>query len=103
MHQKKSGSPKKRTRKPRIALRLPTDAQALYTRGMAIWEAIKADPGRFQPVYPPGPKIDADLTELGGALKDAEGGDPVAIAALRVAEDKVRQTLEVLGKYTQSV
>ena len=49
--QKKSGSPKKRMKSPRIVLRLPKDAQGLHTRGVAIWSAIKADATRF-PVLP---------------------------------------------------
>ena len=49
----KSGSPKKKTKGPRIALHLPPDAQGLYTRGLAIWNAIKADTTHFPTTYPP--------------------------------------------------
>jgi hypothetical protein len=100
---KKSGSPKKRTTGPRIVLRLPKDAQGLYTRGVAIWSAITADATRFPNTYPPSAEVEADLKELGDALQAAEGGGPIAKAALHVAADKVRQTLEFLGKYVQSV
>jgi hypothetical protein len=103
VYMKKSGSPKKKTKGPRIALHLPKDAQGLYTRGLAIWSAIKADAAHFPNPYPPAAEIDADLTGLGGALQAAVGGDPIAMVALQVAADKVRQTLELLGRYVQSV
>lgn len=99
----KSGSPKKKTMGPRIALHLPKDAQGLCTRGEAIWSAIKADATRFPAPYPPAAEVEADLNELGGALKAAEGGGPIAKAALDVAANKVRQTLEMLGRYVQRV
>jgi hypothetical protein len=102
-YMKKSGSPKKRTKGPRIALRLPRDAQGLYTRGLTIWSAIKADATRFPTTYPPAAEVDADLKGLEAALQAAEGGAPIAKAALEVAVAKVRQTLELLGKYVQSV
>jgi hypothetical protein len=100
---KKSGAPKKRTRGPRVALRLPRDAQGLYTRGLAIWNAIKADAAHFPDPYPSVADVDADLAGLGEALQAAEGGAPIATTALDVAADKVRPTLELLGKYVQSV
>ena len=104
VYMKKSGSPKKKkTKGPHIALHLPRDAQSLYTRSQAIWSAIKADAAHFPMTYPPAAEVSADLTGLGGALTAAEGGDPVAIAALGVAADKVRQTFGLLGKYVQSV
>jgi hypothetical protein len=103
VYMKKSGSPKKRSKGPRVALHLPKDAQGLYTRALATWSAIKADAARFPNPYPSAAKIDADLLELGDALQAAEGGNPIAITALEVAADKVRQTLELLGKYVQSV
>ena len=99
----KSGSSKRNTKGPRIVLRLPRDAQGLYTRGLAIWSAIKADTTRFPTTYPPAAEVDADLKALGDALQAAEGGSPSAKAALSVAADKVRQTLELLGKIVESV
>jgi hypothetical protein len=103
VYMKKSGSPKKRTKGPRIVLRLPKDAQALYTRGVAIWNAIKADATRYPTTYPPAAEVEADLKELGSALQTAEGGGPIAKVALDVTADKVKQTLDFLGKYVQSV
>jgi hypothetical protein len=99
----KSGSPKNTTEGPRLALRLPRDAQGLYTRGEAIWSAIKADTTRFPTTYPPAAEVDADLKALGQALQAAEGGSPSQKAALAVAAKKVRLTLELLGKVVQSV
>jgi hypothetical protein len=99
----KSGSPQKKTKGPRVVLRLPRDSQGLYTRGQAIWSAIKADAARFPTPYPPAAEVEADLKGLGDALKAAEGGGSIATTALGVAADKVRQTLEMLGKYVQSV
>jgi hypothetical protein len=99
----KSGSSKKNTKGPRVALRLPRDAHGLYTRGQAIWSAIKADTTRFPTTYPPAAEVEADLKALGDALHAAEGGSPSAKTALSVAADKVRQTLELLGKFVQSV
>jgi hypothetical protein len=99
----KSGSSKKNTKGPRVVLRLPRDAQGLYTRGQAIWSAIKADTTRFPTTYPPAAEVEADLKALGEALQAAEKGGPSAKAALSVAADKVRQTLELLGKVVQSV
>jgi hypothetical protein len=99
----KSGSPKKRSKGPRIVLRLPRDAQGLYTRGLAIWNAIKADTTRFPTTYPPAADVEADLKVLGAALQAAEGGSPSDKVALEVAADKVRQTLELLGKGVQRV
>jgi hypothetical protein len=99
----KSGSPKKNMNGPRVVLRLPRDAQGLYTRGLAIWGAIKADTTRFPTTYPPAAEVDADLKALGEALQAAEKGSPSAKTALAVAADKVRQTLELLGKVVQSV
>jgi hypothetical protein len=103
VYMNKSGSPKKTTKGPRVALRLPRDAQGLYTRALAIWTAIKADTARFPNTFPPAAEVEADLAGLGAALQAAEGGGPIATAALRVAADKGRQTLELLGKYVQSV
>jgi hypothetical protein len=104
MSKKKSGSPTpKKTKAPRIALHLPGDAPGLFTRGTAIWAAVKADPGRFPSPYPPGPEIEADLAALGEAIQKAEGGTTADSTAVAVAEAKVRQTLELLGKYVQSV
>jgi hypothetical protein len=99
----KAKKTQKKTRSPRIAQRLPRDAQGLYTHCSATWIAIKGDPGHYPSPYPPPNEVDGDLQALGDALKDAEGGDPVAIAALDVAEAKVRQTFEMLGKYVQSI
>jgi hypothetical protein len=99
----KSGALKKMTKGPRVALRLPRDAKGLYTRGLAIWNAIKADPAHFPDTYPPAAKVEADLTGLGAALQAAEGGSPSAKADLDVAADKVRQTFDLLGKYVQSI
>jgi hypothetical protein len=100
---KKSGSPKKKMKSPRLVLRLPKDAQGLHTRGVAIWNAIKADATRFPTPYPPAAEVDADLKALGGALEAAEGGGPIEKAALDVAAAKLRQTLEMLRIYVQSV
>jgi hypothetical protein len=98
-----SGAPKKMTKAPSVALHLPRDAQGLYTRGQAIWNAIKADTAGFPNPYPPAAEVEADLAGLGAALQTAEGGGPIAKAALRVAANKGRQTLDLLGKYVQSV
>jgi hypothetical protein len=103
VYMNKSGSPKKTTKGPRVALRLPRDAQGLYTRGLAIWNAIKADTARFPNPYPPAAEVEADLAGLGAALQAVEGGGPIARAALQVAVGKGRQTFELLGKYVQSV
>jgi hypothetical protein len=78
----KSSTPTKMTKGPRVALRLPRDAQGLHTRGLAIWSAIKADAAHFPNPYPPAAEVEADLAGLGPA----------------VAANKVRQTLELLGK-----
>lgn len=102
MKHKKSGSPKKKTRGPRIALHLPVQAQGLHTRCVAIWTAIKADTAHFASPYPPAATVDGDLAALSTALQAAEGGDPVAITALGGAEAKVRQTFGLLGKYVES-
>jgi len=99
----KGKKPQKKTRSPRIAQHLPRDAQGVYTHCSASWAAIKADPVKFATPYPSASEIDADLKVLGDALTAAAGGDPVAIAALRVAEAKVRQTYELLSKYVQSI
>jgi hypothetical protein len=99
----KSGSPKKTAKGPRVALHLPNDAQGLYTRGVGIWSAIKADPTRFPTTYPPAAEVDADLKALGAALQAAEGGNPSDKAALAVAADKVRLTLALLAKVVESV
>ena len=99
----KSGSSKKNTKGPRIVLRLPRDAQGLYTRGLAVWSAIKADTTHFPTTYPPAAEVDADLQARGDALHAAEGGSPSAKAALSVAAEKVRQNLELLGKVVESV
>jgi hypothetical protein len=99
----KSGAPQKRTKGPRLALRLPRDAQGLHTRGLAIWSAIKADPAHFPNPYPPAAEVEADLAGLGDTLQAAEGGGPIEMAAQHGAANKVRQTLELLGKYVQSV
>jgi len=101
---KKSSAPRKR--KPRVlhvALHLPTDGEGLYTRGSAMWSAVKADTVHFPTPYPPATETEPDLKGLGTALQDAAGKDPVAIAALGVAAAKVKQDLELLGKYVQSV
>src|ERR1051325_5798305 len=63
----KSGSPKKKTKGPRIALHLPADAQGLYTRGLAIWHAIKADTTHFPTTYPSADVVDGDFKGLGAA------------------------------------
>jgi hypothetical protein len=99
----KSGSPKKKTKGPRIALHLPADAQALYTRGLAIWNAIKADTTHFPTTYPPADVVEGDFKGLATALQTAEKGSPADKAALEAAANKVRQTLELLGKVVQSV
>jgi hypothetical protein len=105
MSKKKSGSPtpKKKTKAPRIALHLPGDAPGLFTRGTAIWAAVKADSAHFASPYPPAPEIEADLAALGEALQKAEGGSAADTAAVEVAVAKVRQTFELLGKYVQSI
>jgi hypothetical protein len=100
---KKSSSPKKKTRPLRVAQLLPRGPQGLYMRCVASWEAVKADPAHYPTPYPPAAEIDGDLSTLSDALKAAEGGDPVAYAALLVAEAKVRQNHELLSKYVQSV
>ena len=99
----KSSSPKKKTKGPRIALRLPTDPHELYTRGVAIWNAIKADTTHFPTTFPPAAVVEGDLKGLGDALQAAEGGNPSQKVAVEVAAAKVRGTLELLGKVVQSV
>ena len=96
-------SKKKTTAAPRIALYLPVDAQGLYTHCNASWAGIKGDPGHFANPFPPGNEVDDDLAKLGAALQAAASGDPVALAALKVAADKVRQDWEMLGKYVQGI
>lgn len=101
---KKSKAPKKKkTRGPRIALRLPRDAQALYTRCVAILAAILADTAHFSAPYPPGAEVNDDLKALAAALQAAVGGGSAELTAVEVAADKVRQDFELLGKYVQSV
>jgi hypothetical protein len=100
---KKSGSPKKKPKATHVALYLPREVLALYARCMAIWTAMKADQVHFPSPYPSPNEIDADLAALFDALQEVEGGGQAAKTALLVAERKVRQTFELLGKYAQSV
>jgi hypothetical protein len=104
MPTKKTKKPKP-PRTPHVATHLPADANDLETRCNAIWAAVQADTVHFPTasVYPPAPQINADLAGLKTALQEAEGGDPVAIVALRVAADKVRADFRLLGAYIDSV
>jgi hypothetical protein len=99
----KSGSPKKKTKGPRIALHLPDDPHELHTRGVAIWNAIKADTTHFSTTFPSAAVVEGDLKRLGDALQAAEGGNPSQQVAVEVAAAKVRETLGLLGKVVQSV
>jgi hypothetical protein len=104
MKKQKSSTPKKKkTRVLRVAQHLPRDPRALYTHLAASWDAVKNDPAHYPAPYPPASEVDADFDALRDALKAAEGGDPVAVAALQVAVVKSKQTYELLSKYVQRV
>lgn len=100
---KPAGSKKKKSKGPRIALRLPRDAEALYVRCVAILAAILADPARFVTPYPPATEVNDDLKALALALQAAVGGGVAETTAVEVAAAKVRQDFELLGKYVQTV
>jgi hypothetical protein len=99
---KKSVSASPEARAPRVATHLPKDAQGLYTHCSASWSAIKADAAHFGSPVPSAAQVDEDLGALGAALEAAEGGGPVATAAVVAAATKVRQDFELLAKYVQS-
>jgi hypothetical protein len=94
---------KRTTHGPRIAQHLPRGPQPLYVHCAASWGAMSADTVHFPSPYPPAAEVEADLAALAAALQKAAGGDPVALTALVVAAEKVRQTFGLLGKYAQSV
>lgn len=104
MARRKSGSPRKKvTKAPRIATRLPADAQQLLLRCLAIWAAMKGDPQRFSNPNPLPSEIDLALQELTDALKAAENPSPSATTAVQAAADKVRHLFNRLAMYVESV
>jgi hypothetical protein len=105
MARRKAGSAPKPPKKkaPNIALHLPKAVQELYPYCLAVWLKVKGDTVHFPAPVPSAAEMDADLTALHDALKDAENGGTVETAALTTAADKVRQDFGLLGKYLQRV
>ncbi len=104
--QRKSGSAPKRKPRPKrtnVALHLPTDDRAMYTRCSAMLAAVKADTQHFPAPFPAPAQIEGHLGTLGTALQEAEGGDPSAKAAALNAASKVREDFRQLKAYVQGV
>ena len=105
MARRKSGSAPKRVKKrtPRLALYLPRQVQDLYPYVLAVWLKIKGDTVHFPSTTPPAAQVDGNLAKLHDALKDAEGGGTVAVSALQLAEQNVRQDFDMLAGYVRGV